>query len=88
MYNKDMEPKNIFYISATVSVLIFAIASAYAFFRLAQVFKALKLLVEDLEDTTHDVRALKDKLKSNSLSLVALLLKGLVKKSVSKRVVK
>lgn len=91
-----MEPKNILYISLTIGVLILAGAVSLAAFRLAQVFKALKVLVEDIEDTAKDVRLLKDelkfslrdKLKSNSFSLVALLLKSLMKKSLSKRAVK
>ncbi len=83
-----MEPRNILYISISIAALIFAGALAFAAFRLAQVFRALKVLVEDIEDTTHDVRLLKDKLKSDSFSLVALLLKSLLKKNLSKRAVK
>ncbi|KKS65245.1 hypothetical protein A3A14_00135 [Candidatus Daviesbacteria bacterium RIFCSPLOWO2_01_FULL_43_38] len=83
-----MEPRNILYISISIAALIFAGALAFAAFRLAQVLKALKILVEDIEDTTKDVRLLKDKLKSSSFSLIALLLKSLVKKNLSKRAVK
>lgn len=83
-----MEPRNIFYILVAVGALAFLGASAYAAFRLAQVFKALKILVEDIEDTAKDVKFLKDKLKSSSFSLIVLLLKGLVKKNLSKGAVK
>lgn len=82
-----MEPKNILYISLALGALLFAGAASYAAFRLAKVFKALQTVVEDIEDTTKEVRFLKDKLKSSSFSLIALLLKGLLTKS-SKRVVK
>lgn len=79
MYNISVDPKNIFYISVAIGVLVFAGAIAYAVFRLAKVFKALQTLVEDIEDTTKKVRLLKDKLKSNSFSLLAMLLKRVVK---------
>lgn len=82
-----MEPRNILYISLSLAALIFAGAIAYAAFRLAQVLKSLKVLIEDIEDTARDVKLLKDKLKTSSFSLIALLLKGWLKKS-SKRAIK
>ncbi len=83
-----METRDILYIALTIGVLVLAGTTAYAAFRLAQVFKALKILVEDVSETAKEVNLLKEKLKSSSISLIALLLKGLLKKNLSKRVVK
>lgn len=75
-----MDSRDILNTAIALGFLVFTGTAAFAFYRLARVFKALETLVEDIEDTTKDVKLLKDKLKSSSLSLVALLLKGLLKK--------
>lgn len=70
-----MSALDFLYLSLAVGFLVLAFFISFAAFQLAKTLVSLRLVLEDIKDTTRDVSRLKNALKLGIFGLLATLIK-------------
>ena len=80
-----MSSLDILHYSLAAGFLIIAGFLGLAAYRLSQALKAIKILVEDVEDTAKELKVIKDSFKMGISSLLNLFIRKMAKKETGKK---
>lgn len=69
-----MTTQDVFYLSISIAVSLFAGFGAYAFYHIAEAAKKIKYVAEDIESTTGDIVSIKEELKLGVIAFLRSLL--------------
>jgi hypothetical protein len=69
-----MSSLDYFLVAATVCLITFTVFGSILIYHTIQAVQSLKRVIDDIEDTTHDVQTIKNTIKVGSLALLSRLL--------------